>query len=152
MSVWELFLAFEIVLVLVVLSLVFVGWRRKAKKVKQAHSPEHRLKIPNLWTDIQHGRHGGSTQMMRMKDGNFILLSAGLDTTKVLVSPQLDATESFTELVSFPVSQSHKDRRQQQAAILDELRKQIGFPQSITELRQLSQALSPPREMAEGQS
>ena len=96
MNVWKLLLLFEMVLVSVVLIFVFVGWRRKQRMVSKAHSPEHRLKMPNVWTAIQHVKHGGSTQMMRMKDGNFILLSAGVDTTKVLVSPQLDPIESFT--------------------------------------------------------
>jgi hypothetical protein len=144
MNVWNLLLIFEMVLVFVVMIFVFVGWRRKQRMVSKAHSPEHRLKIPNVWTEIQHVKHGGSTQMMRMKDGNFILLSAGVDTTKVLVSLQLDPIESFTEVASFPVHQSHGGGRQQQAAILDDLRKQIGFPQSVSELRDNSQALSPP--------
>jgi hypothetical protein len=82
--------------------------------------------------------------MMRMKDGNFILLSAGIDTTKVLVSPQLDPIESFAEVASFPVHQSHGGRRQQQAAILNDLRKQIGFPQSVSELRDKLQGFLPP--------
>jgi len=80
MNVWELLLTFEIVLVSVVLLFVFVGWRKKARIVSKAHSPEHRLKIPNVWTEIQHVKHGGSTQMMRMTDGHFILLSVGVDT------------------------------------------------------------------------
>ena len=108
MSVWELLLVFEIVLVSVVCALVFVGWRRKARRVSQAHSPEHRLKIPNLWTEIERVKQGGSTQMMRMKDGNFIMLSVDVDTTRVLSSPQLDAKEPFTELASFPVRPSDK--------------------------------------------
>ena len=143
MNVWKLLLLFEMVLACVVLIFVFVAWRRKQRMVAKAHSPEHRLKIPNVWAEIQHVKHGGSTQMMRMKDGNFILLSAGLDTVKVLVSPQLDSIESFTEVASFHVSQSREGRRQQQAAILNDLRKQIGFPQSLSELRHKSQALSP---------
>jgi hypothetical protein len=136
MNVWELFLTFEIALVSVVLIFVFVGWRRKARRVSKAHSSEHRLKIPNLWTEIQHVKHGTSTHMMRMKDGNFILLSVGFDTTKVLVGAQPDAIESFTELASFPVSHSHKSRRQQQEAILNDLRNQIGFPESLSQLRE----------------
>ena len=112
--------------------------------VSKAHSPEHRLKISNVWTEIQHIKHGGSTQMMRMKDGNFILLSAGVDTTKVLVSPQLDPIESFTEVASFPVQQSHGGGRQQQTAILNDLRKRIGFPQSVSELRDKLQGFLPP--------
>jgi hypothetical protein len=143
MNVWQLFLTFEIVLILVVLLFVFVGWCRIKGRVSKAHSPEHRLKIPNLWTETQHHQHGGSTQMMRMKDGNFILLEVGPDTAKVLVGAQLDSMDSFTELASFPVSPSHISRRQQQAGILADLRKQIGSPESVNELRHKSQELSP---------
>ena len=144
MNVWELFLTFEIVLVSVVLLFVFVGWRKKARIVSKAHSPEHRLKIPNVWTEIQQVKHGGSTQMMRMTDGHFILLSVGVDTTKVLVSPQMAPTESFTEVTWFPTGQSQKSRRQQQASILNVLRKQIGYPQSVSELRDKLQSFLPP--------
>ena len=144
MNVWELLLTFEIVLVSVVLLFVFVGWRKKARIVSKAHSPEHRLKIPNVWTEIQHVKHGGSTQMMRMTDGHFILLSVGVDATKVLVSPQMAPTESFTEVTSFPTGQSQRSRRQQQASILNDLRKQIGFPQSVSELRDRLQGFLPP--------
>ena len=144
MSVWELLLVFEIILVSVVCAFVFVGWRRKARRVAQAHSPEHRLKIPNLWTEIERVEHGGSAQMMRMKDGNFIMLSVGVDSMKVLVSPQLDFKAAFTELASFSVRPSDKSRRQQQTAILDDLRRQIGFPESMSELRRKSEAFSPP--------
>ena len=144
MSVWLLFLTFEIALCLVVIAFVFVARLRKARKVAQAHSPEHRLKIHNVWTETPHVKHGNSAEMMRMKDGNFIMLNVDVDTAKVLVGSGLDAMESFTELVSFPFNAAHKSSRQQQRAILDELRRQIGFPQAIDELRQKSQALSPP--------
>jgi hypothetical protein len=144
MNVWELLLIFEIVLVAVVCTFVFVGWRRKARKVSQAHSPEHRLKIPNAWTETRHVKHGGSAEMMRMKDGNFIMLSVDLGTAKVLVGSQLDAIESFTELFSFPVNQSQKSRRQQRTAILNDLKQQLGFPASVSELRDKLQGFCPP--------
>lgn len=144
MSVWQLLLVFEIALVAVVCTFVFASWRRKARKVSQAHSPEHRLKIPNVWTEMRKVQHGSSAEMMRMKDGNFIMLTVDPDSAKVLVGPQLDALESFTELASFPVKQSPKSRHQQQTAILEDLRKQIGFPESVNELHHKSQALVPP--------
>ena len=74
--------------------------------------------------------------MMRMEDGNIILLSVGLDTTKVFVTPRLDSIASFTELASFPFSRLHKDRRAKEDAILYELRKAIGWPKSTDDLRQ----------------
>ena len=126
MSVWQLFLTFEIALCLVVIAFVFVAWRRKRRKVAQAHSPEHRLKIPNVWTEIRDMKHGGSAELMRMKDGNFIMLNVHLDTAKVLVGSGLDAMESFTELASFPVNLAHKGRREQQRAILSSSRLAAG--------------------------
>ena len=144
MSVWQLFLTFEIALCLVVIAFALVAWRRKARRVAQAHSTEHRLRIPNVWTEIHDGKQGGCAEMMRMKDGNFIMLNVGADTARVLVGSGPDARETFTELASFPVGSAHKGRRQQQRAILDELKQQIGFPQSLDELRQKSQALAQP--------
>jgi hypothetical protein len=133
-NVWQLFLIFEIVLGSVVLAFVFVGWLRKRRMVSKAHSPEHRLKIPNVWTEFRHAKQGGSTYMMRMNDGNFVMLSVGHDATKVLVGPRLDSLESFTELASFSMDQSHKHCRGEEV-ILNQLRAAIGSPQSIDELR-----------------
>jgi hypothetical protein len=79
-----------------------------------------------------------------MKDGNFIMLSVDSDTVKVLVGSQLEAIESFTELLSFPVNQSQKSRRQQRTAILNDLKQQLGFPASVSELRDKLQGFLPP--------
>ena len=73
--------------------------------------------------------------MMRMEDGNFILMSVGADTAKVFVSPRLDSIESFIELASFPLGHFHEDRREQEKLILNQLRAAIGWPKSITGLR-----------------
>ena len=141
MSVWKLLLLFELGLVSVVLVFVFVAWRRKQQKVAKAHSPEHRLKIPNVWTETQRLKKGSSIQMMRMKDGTFMLLSVGPDAAKVLVSPQWHSLEAFTELASFPMGKSPRSHRQQ-TGILNDLRNQIGFPHSEGELRNKLQGVS----------
>jgi hypothetical protein len=141
MNVWKLFLLFEIALCAVVLLFVFASWRRKKRSIRKAHAPEHRLKIPNLWTETQHHKHS-LTQMMRMKDGHFIMLSLRSDAAKVLVGPQVGSMESFTELASFPLSDAHKGRP---GAIFNDLSKQLGCPQSETELREKVKELKPPR-------
>ena len=144
MNIWNLLLLFEMALCAVVMAVVFLAWRKKARRVAKAHSPEHRLKIPNVWAEIPHLKRGSSIHMMRMKDGSFVMLSVGPDTAKVSVGPQFDSTESFTELASFILGQSEKRRGQQQATVLDDLKTKIGFPQSVSELREKIKSLSSP--------
>jgi hypothetical protein len=138
MNVWQLLLVFEMVLCGVVVIFLILSWSRKSRAVSKAHSPEHRLKIPNLWTDIKHAPAGSSSRVMRMKDGNYILLRLGGDTVKVLAGPHANLAEEMSELASFDVAQSDGIRRRQQAQILDDLARQIGFPKSVDELRQRS--------------
>jgi hypothetical protein len=144
MSIWNLLLILEMALCAVVMGFLFLAWRRKARGLAKAHSPEHRLKIPNVWTEMPHLKRGTCTQMMRMKDGNFIMLSVGPDFARVSVGPQFDSIESFAELASFPLGVSESRRRQHQAIVLADLKTKIGFPQSVSELRQKAQALCPP--------
>jgi len=136
MSILVLLLIVLIAFLSVVLTFVFIESRGTVRKAAQANSPEARLTIPNVWTEIQQVRNAGSIQRMRMRDGNFILLSVGYDTVKVMVSPTLASIESFTELASFGIGPSQRNRRQQEASILNDLRKKIGFPKSLNELSQ----------------
>ncbi len=85
-----------------------------------------------------------------MKDGNFIVLSVSDDTAKVLVAVPSGPMDELTELVTFPVGSSKRGRRQEQAGILDSLRKQIGLPESVSELRRTAQGLKPPEHLAKG--
>ncbi len=144
MSIWNLLLVFEMALCAVVMGFLFLAWRRKARGLAKAHSPEHRLKIPNVWTEMPHLKDGTCIQMMRLKDGNFIMLSIGPDSARVSVGPQFDSIESFTEVLSFALGRSETTGRPRRATIMDSLKLQIGFPQSVTELRQKAQALCPP--------
>jgi hypothetical protein len=125
---------------LVVLGIVFwpvlTALWRNVRMIQYAQTPEARLQIPNLWTEIEQAKDGGSFQMMRMKDGNIIFLSIGSDTAKVFVTPRLDAVESFVEYASFPIQKRTKPCPEQQAIALNELRAAIGWPDSISELRQ----------------
>ena len=95
-----------------------------------------RLKIPNIWSEINHVENFGETQMMRMEDGNIIFLSVGLDTTKVFVAANLESLSSFIELASFPITPTSQDRRKSGDAILNQLRKAIAWPKTIDELKQ----------------
>src|SRR5207253_771415 len=103
--------------------------------IAHTKSPEFRLSMANLWTEVQHVKNGGSSQMMRMEDANIILLSVGLDTTKVFTTPRLDSVESFSELASFPIQRLHKNPHDEGEVILKTLRTAIGWPKSVDELR-----------------
>lgn len=104
--------------------------------VQNAQTPEARLQITNLWTEIQQSKEGGSFQMMRMADGNIIFLSIAADTAKVFVTPRLDNPASFVEYASFPIQKLIASTREQQTITLDELRAAVGWPTSASELRQ----------------
>ncbi len=147
MNVWHLLLVFEMALCAVVVIFLFASWYRKSRAVSKAHSREHRLKITNVWTDIQHVHHGSSSQVMRLKDGNFVMVTVGAHSSKILVGSQPGPPEEMTELMSFPVSRSGKSRRQYQAEILDELKKKIGFPESAEELRRRAGSVHSPELM-----
>ncbi len=148
MNVWHLLLVFEMALCAVVVVFLFFSWYRKSRAVAKAHSREHRLKIPNVWTDIQHVHHNSSSQTMRLKDGNFVMVTVGAHSSKILVGSQPGPPEKMAELMSFPVSRSGKGRRQYQAEILDELKKKVGLPDSAEELRLTARGLQPPEQLA----
>jgi hypothetical protein len=142
MNVWRMFLLFEMVLCGVVFVFVFIAWRRKRRGIAKAHSVEHRLKIPNLWTDTHHDKHS-STRVMRMKDGHFVALQLQGGTAKVLAGSQPGPTESFTELCCLQASDVPG---RCSGMILDELASQLQFPQSVDELREKVKGLKLPAE------
>jgi hypothetical protein len=104
---------------------------------------EFYLKNPNFWTESEHPKNGGAIQIMKMEDGQFIVLSVGLATAKVFVRSKLDFTMSPVEVASFPIARfldrmeiSREKRRDEDELILNQLRKVIEWPKSIDELRQ----------------
>jgi hypothetical protein len=115
---------------------VLTALRRNVRMIQNGQTPEARLQIPNLWTEIEQSKGAGSFQMMRMKDGNIIFLSVGADTAKVFVTPRLDSPDSFTEYASFPIQKRTSSTREQESITLNELRSAIGWPSSASELRQ----------------
>lgn len=122
--------------ILVVLWPVIRAFWRAVRTVQYAQTPEARLQLTNLWTEIQQSKDAGSFQMMRMKDGNIIFLSVGADTAKVFVTPRLDNPASFVEYASFPIQQRTASAREQETITLNELRAAIGWPSSASALRQ----------------
>ena len=124
------------ILVAIVLFPALAALWRRASAITHSKSPEFRLSIPNLWTEIQHVKDRGSNQMMKMEDGEIILLSVGLDTTKVFVTPRLDSVESFSEVASFPMARLGDKQHIEGEVILKKLRTAIGWPKSVNQLRQ----------------
>jgi hypothetical protein len=112
--------------------------------VRHAQSPEFRLSMPNLWTEIQQVKDAGLIQMMRMEDGKIIFLSIGLDTAKVFLAESLDSPSSFKELASFPLNAAaiRQNRRATGEAMLNQLRTAIGWPKSYSELKQSVERIS----------
>jgi hypothetical protein len=104
MSAWLLVMLAVILVACFLLSPVLMALWRNVPMLSHANSPGFRLSMPNLWTEIQQVQGAGSTQLMRMEDGNIVFLSVGLDTAKVFITPQLDSTLSFSEVASFPIS------------------------------------------------
>jgi hypothetical protein len=115
---------------------------RDLRVITRAPSREFCLENPNFWTDIEHVENGGAIQLMRMEDGQFILLSIGTATAKVFVRSKLDPAVSPIELASLPIPEflnrmeiPREKRRGEDDLILNQLRKVIGWPKSIDELK-----------------
>jgi hypothetical protein len=129
---------------------VVMLWRMtRAVARAQSPSPQDRLAQPGFWTEVEHIPDAGATQVMRMEDDNFIMLSAGTTTLKVYVTPRLDELEAFRELATFSlenvvqrVGLSRQQRAQDDEQHLERLRKTIGWPKTVDELRRTLQNLS----------
>jgi len=119
---------------------------RYARLASHVNSDSFRLKQSNFWTEVQHNQEGGASQVMRMQDGNYIILSIGASTAKVLLTPELtpDALNAIRELASFPLVNedlrlklSRQQRMKAEELSLELLRRAIGWPKSVEELRQI---------------
>jgi hypothetical protein len=151
---WYWGLCFTIGLVAAWLSpLVIVFWR-SMRVLSYMHSPRFRLEHGSIWTEIEHIPAGGSRQLIRMEDGNILLLSVGVTTVIVYVNPwlggkHLDPGKS-DQLALFMVKDpfqrtnlSREARRQEDEKMLDLLRKAVGFPKSTEELKRTLHKLHP---------
>jgi hypothetical protein len=94
-----------------------------------------------MWTEPHHTKDGGSFQLMRLRDGNFALISVGLTTIKVFVTPERTDMARCRELKDFPlhndlerVQWSAQDRHSEDLLHLDRMRRLIAWPTSEDEL------------------
>jgi hypothetical protein len=94
-----------------------------------------------MWTEPHHSKDGGSFQLMRLRDGNFALISVGLTTVKVFVTPERTDMARCRELKGFPlhnglerIQWSAQDRHSEDLLLLDRMRRLIAWPTSEDEL------------------
>jgi len=85
-----------------------------------------------------------------MEDGSFVVLSVGITLVKVFLTPQIGDLSQTVELASFVVKDpaertqlARRGRRPEDEKMLNQLRKALGFPKSIDELRGTLQTLEP---------
>ncbi len=79
---------------------------------------------------------------MKMEDGNFLSLSVAIGTIAVFVRPRSDSMDGIAVLSEIQIldaerrSQLSRDERSKEdEALLFELRKAIGWPKTLRELR-----------------
>jgi len=115
---------------------------RYSRNLASVNTDSFRLASPNFWTETQHVKDGGAREMMLMEDGNFVMLSVGITTLKIFVTPTLSSADAFVEIAGFGLqnasdrpSMPREARRDQDEELLTNLRKTIGFPKSVAELR-----------------
>jgi hypothetical protein len=101
-----------------------------------------------MWTrHIPDG--GGSVQLMRLKDGNFVIISVGVSTVKVFTTPDRSDTTQYRELREFPmpiiigrisqsrveqITHSSQQRHSEDLLVLEHVRRAIGWPESVSDL------------------
>ena len=123
--------------------LPFASWKL-SRAVSRTQSPAFRLSCHHFWTEANHvDDDGGASQFMRMPDGNIVMLSIGITTAKVFVTPEITNTPRFTEMASFDLpdaterfAMQRNHRRSVDEALLNRMRKAIAWPKSVDELRQ----------------
>jgi hypothetical protein len=126
---------------LLVATLLFLGVSRSARAIAHTSTDDFRLSNANMWTEPHHTSDGGSVQLMRLRDGHFVLVSVGVSTVKVFTTPDRSDVTQYRELLEFPVhsaferlSQSSQQRRAEDLLFLDRVRRAIGWPESVTDL------------------
>jgi hypothetical protein len=126
---------------LLVATPLFLAVSRSARAIAHTSTDDFRLSNANMWTEPHHTPDGGSLQLMRLKDGHFVLVSVGVSTVKVFTTPDRSDVTQYRELLEFPVhsaferlSQSSQQRRAEDLLFLDRVRRAIGWPESVTDL------------------
>ena len=114
---------------------------RSARAIAYTSTDDFRLSNANMWTEPRHTPDGGSSQLMRPKDGHLVLISVGVSTVKVFTTQDQSDITQYRELQEFPVrsaferlSQSSQQRRAEDLLLLDRVRRAIGWPKSVSDL------------------
>jgi hypothetical protein len=121
---------------------------RSARAIAHTSTDDFRLSNANMWTEPHHTPDGGSLQLMRLRDGHFVLVSVGVSTVKVFTTPDRSDVTQYRELLEFPVqsaferlSQSSQQRRAEDLLFLDRVRRAIGWPESVSDLASSAQSI-----------
>ena len=126
--------------ILVASAFLFVLFR-SARAIAYSSTDDFRLSNANMWTEPRHTPDGGSLQLMRLRDGHFVLVSVGVSTVKVFTTPDRSDIAEYLELQEFPVhsalerlSQSSQQRHADNILFLERLRRAIDWPESLQDL------------------
>ena len=94
-----------------------------------------------MWTEAHHSQDGGFFQLMRLKDGDFVLISVGISTVKVFVTPDRSDMTRYRELKDFPLhsaverlGQSAQQRHAEDLLLLERVRRAVAWPASSRDL------------------
>jgi len=114
---------------------------RSARTIAYTSTDDFRLGNANMWTEPHRTPDGGSLQLMRLRDGHFVLVSVGVSTVKVFATPDRSDITQYRELREFSVhsaferlSQSSQQRRAEDLLFLERVRRAIGWPESVSDL------------------
>ncbi len=123
-----------------ILSSLFGMGRSVADAEARMNSPQYRLSQPHFWTDAAHAPDAGASQMMRLPDGNFLVVSMAIDTAMVFVAPDLTAPNTWSHVGTLQLTSgprrlmSRSQRRAADEVLLERLRKAIGWPKNANEV------------------
>lgn len=115
----------------------------RVQTIANVDSDEIRLGTSRCWTEVHHSDAGGSFQRMRLDDDNIVVLSVGLATVKVFVTPLQPTNQGdFRELREFAIKNGMErhtkftsaQRNTNDLLLLEHLRRAIGWPTTVHEL------------------
>ena len=141
MIYWGLLALVLIVVVLLVASPFLIALFRSGRAIAHVSSDEFRLGHAHMWTDPHHTNDGGSFELMRLNDDNLVLISVGVTTVKVFLTPDQTDISRYRELKDLPLPNGlervhwppHK-RHSEDLLFLERVRRAIGWPTSADEL------------------
>jgi hypothetical protein len=120
---------------------------RAARVIAHASSDDPRLSEPNMWTEAHYTKDGATLQIMRLKDGNFVLISVGATSVKVFVTPDRSDVARYRVVKDLPllnaterIRWSPQRRHAEDLSILERVRRAISWPVSADELASALQA------------